>query len=370
MNVIRWTNLVINSISDMHWRCIGYERNVNGDNDISKPLYSILNPNELLQLISEEYGRSAKNSLEILYDEVMLKKHVTPASNNMAVTYGADPSQSVISSSVSSTEPTSQQLLLTSSTTSSPNFSGGRLTSLSRTQSETEKKGSINSINTHNTAVVSGSSLDSFGCQYSKMNTREEAAVDVESQESEAPALVREDLIDNSVILTSRVPVPKVSRSLSGPSLLSTVPSTSAGISCPPSLSRCHTQEFLDSLEFLENIKDEDYDPNGIYYILAKPYVSKATGKLFGIAAFDVNKTLLGFYRDESVDGSAVNVRLSSVTDCEDLTVTDVTALTDQLEEESLDDAENSNVLSLPQFYSNLKDMVDHAFVRCWNLSG
>mmetsp|Transcript_39747 Transcript_39747/g.40519 ORF Transcript_39747/g.40519 Transcript_39747/m.40519 type:complete len:347 (+) Transcript_39747:177-1217(+) len=51
---INWTNLVATSLPDLLWRCVGYEQTSLGETDLRKPLYSMPNPNELVEKLSKE----------------------------------------------------------------------------------------------------------------------------------------------------------------------------------------------------------------------------------------------------------------------------------------------------------------------------
>jgi hypothetical protein len=65
-NIVRWVTTVMNGIDYIQWRQIGFETNSNILSDVSKPLYSIPNPQETLAEIVKQYTGSVMSSLEFL----------------------------------------------------------------------------------------------------------------------------------------------------------------------------------------------------------------------------------------------------------------------------------------------------------------
>jgi hypothetical protein len=52
--VLHWTKTVIDRLSSIQWRLIGYDRNVDGSTDMTKPIYNMTNPNDAINAIVQE----------------------------------------------------------------------------------------------------------------------------------------------------------------------------------------------------------------------------------------------------------------------------------------------------------------------------
>lgn len=65
-NIVTWAVRIMNGIETIQWREIGFEQHPDGRPNMSRPLFSIPNPNAVLHSISEHYRLSVMSSLEYL----------------------------------------------------------------------------------------------------------------------------------------------------------------------------------------------------------------------------------------------------------------------------------------------------------------
>jgi hypothetical protein len=74
-NIVNWTVRIMNGIDTIQWRELGYEQHPDGRPNMSRPLFSIPNPNAVLHSISEHYRLSVMSSLEYLQQVAELERN-------------------------------------------------------------------------------------------------------------------------------------------------------------------------------------------------------------------------------------------------------------------------------------------------------
>mmetsp|Transcript_1352 Transcript_1352/g.1746 ORF Transcript_1352/g.1746 Transcript_1352/m.1746 type:complete len:573 (+) Transcript_1352:37-1755(+) len=82
-NVLGWIDSTLKCLCESKWQQVGYEEGVNNKPDINRPLYTMTNPNDRIQLQLDAYRNKVMSSLSIVLEgvEPLLNETVQPDSS-------------------------------------------------------------------------------------------------------------------------------------------------------------------------------------------------------------------------------------------------------------------------------------------------
>ena len=91
-NIVNWATVIMKGIEIIQWREIGFEQNNDGSPNLSRPLYSIPNPNSALSEIVDQYSQSVVGSLRFLQSiaENERLQHINEFNGDISQLEGAD----------------------------------------------------------------------------------------------------------------------------------------------------------------------------------------------------------------------------------------------------------------------------------------
>ena len=67
-SVIEWTGQVVNGLQAIQWQLLGYESKSDGQPDHDRPLYSMNNPNPVVNSIVRRYATDTMANLHVSHD--------------------------------------------------------------------------------------------------------------------------------------------------------------------------------------------------------------------------------------------------------------------------------------------------------------
>eukprot|EP00903_Cladosiphon_okamuranus_P007178 g6970.t1 len=90
-SVIEWTGQVVNGLQAVQWQLLGYESKADGQPDHERPLYSMSNPNPVVNSIVRRYATDTMANLHVLLKRIEAGSFDDPAPGGSAGPQGQSP---------------------------------------------------------------------------------------------------------------------------------------------------------------------------------------------------------------------------------------------------------------------------------------